>query len=351
MKKSKSVSKILNSQVFRMIIGGAFIFIASMLYVPSVGTIRSLPLSALIAAAAFICCKNVPFNLVCSFIFPFCLMNVEGSKLTESLILSLIFALIALTLGYGLLYIRTGVKSKKGSKAGKKCIISGIILSAVSLVVYTLICGNIFSAVLAKNKNSDYIKSNYGKDIEISYTALKPLTTEYKTYVKFKNELEAVGDRNDCYVSEIHDGIRDYYANIILDEGKKKLVSALTNAVDMLEVTACGIDFSEGEAIKIDAEYSDYGNRAWFVVSLYHTVQEKEQFARLCEKCVEALSKSNNTSFGKIIICGGSSSEVLYTLTIDANDFEVGDVQNFDEEYLKQYGVTEKKVLDYWYNR
>jgi len=165
-----------------------------------------------------------------------------------------------------------------------------------------------------------------------------------------------VGESDECYISKNKDMRRDYLEGLLLDDAKKQLKVRLSNAVDMFEITSAFIGFEQNEILDENAVYTEYLDRTSYVVSLYHIVSDRESFAKLCADCCRVLAKDEEFDFGEIVICGGNANEVLYTFTVDKDsvqnvEIEESMIKDFDEKTLEKYGVTEKTVLDYWYNR
>ncbi len=333
----------------RMLISGILVFAGTLAYIPQSGIIRALPILAVMSAVGDVFYKSYLYNCGCAFVFSFCLLSVNGSSIGFCGVYSALAALFSLGSIYGVRLLRASYKTKK-AELKKKCTVRSITVLVLTFAVYMLVCGNIIGIVSARMSNHEYIRKNYGDSIQILHTSFDAIDREYKTYVSFRHENSVVGDRDDCFVSKTRDNIRDYYEGVLLEEGKKLLSGRLKEAVDMFEVTNCGICFEDGEIIKPSQQYRDFEEKAWYVVSLYHIVDNEQAFNRLYEDCTQALE---GFEFKEIIICGGNAQEVLYTATVTKDNGVVTPepIKAFEEDYLEQYGVTEKTVLDYWLNR
>ncbi len=337
----------------RMLISGLLIFAGALLYMPQSGLVRTLPLLAVLAAVGNAVYNNMKYTAGCAFVFSFCLLSVNGSTLKASAVFSLLGALFALGGAYGLRLLSAGTKTKN-ALLRKKCTVRGIAVLVITFVVYMMVCGNIIGAFFARAENHKYVMclgESYIDELAVHHTSFDAVEREYKTYVTFTHDGERVGDKDDCFVSKTQDKITDYYKQLLLEDGKRSIKSTVSSAVDMFEITNCGIALEKGTPVVTEKGYEEYAKDAWYVLSLYHMVDSKEDFTKLYDDCVKELE---NSVFKEIVVCGGNASEVLYMATLSRNEegvLSVGEVLDFDEKYVENYGVTEKTVLDYWYNR
>ncbi len=337
----------------RMLVSGLLIFAGALLYMPQSGLVRTLPLLAVLAAVGNAVYNNMKYTAGCAFVFSFCLLSVNGSSLKMSAVFSFLGAMFALGGAYGLRLLRAGTKTKN-ALLRKKCTVRGVVVLAITFVVYMLVCGNIIGAFLARAENHKYVMcldESYSDELTMHHTSFDAIEREYKTYVTFTHNGEIVGDKDECFVSKTQDKITDYYKQLLLEDGKRSIKSTVSSAVDMFEITNCGFALEKGIPVIPEKGYEEYAKDAWYVLSLYHMVDSKQDFEKLYTYCKDALEKE---SFKKIVVCGGNASEVLYMATLSRNEegvLSVGEVLDFDEKYLENYGVNEKTVLDYWYNR
>ena len=334
----------------RMLISGILVFCGALLYMPQCSVVRTLPLVLILSAIADVVYKNMTYIVGCNVVFCFSMLCVGGMDIMMSALLSVIEGVLCLGCIYAVRLMRAGNKTKNNDLR-KKCTIRSITVLAVCFAVYMAVCGNIISCIISLNANSKYVKQNYGDKVQIHHTAFDVTSREYKTYVSFEDDNEYYGITQECFVSKTTDNVRDYCQEKIMFDGNKMMRATLMNAVDMFEITNSGIDKEKYPVLEFDKKFDDYKNDSWYVVSLYHIVENKEQFEVLYDDCVSQLE---NASFKEIVICGGNANEVLYTARVykDENGKIVAeDVKDFDEKYLEQFGVTEMTVLDYWYNK
>ena len=348
--ENRNVKSTADFAFIRMMISGIIVFFGAMLYTPQSGIIRTLPLLLVFCALADAVYKSMMYTVGCSFVFSLCLMCLRGNSLVFSVLFSISGALLSLLSVYGVRLLRAGYKTPK-QELKRRCTVRSIAVLIISFGVYMLLCGNIINAVIARNENHEYINKSYGESIERHYTAFDASSREYRTYVSFLHENEIVGEIEKCFISKTQDNVRDYYEEILMTQGKKQLKATLSLAVDMFEITNCGINFKKDEILKPADVFSDYENRTCYVVSLYHMVENESEFEKLYDECKIQLE---NIPFEEIIICAGNAQEVLYTATVtkdSSGNADFGEIRKFDEKYLEKYSVTEKTVLDYWYTR
>lgn len=337
----------------RMLVCGLLIFVGTLLYMPQSGVVRTLPFLAVLSAVGYMVYKDMRYTAGCSFVFSFCMLSVNGNSMKLSFVFALFAVLFSVGGAYGLRFLAAGAKTKN-AVLKKKCSVRGVALLAITFLVYMLVCGNIISAFLARAENHDYVKKmqeSYSDKLTVHHTSFDALSREYKTYVAFSHDGETIGDKDDCYVSKTEDKITDYYKQLLLEDGKKSVKTAVSGAVDMFEITSCDIAFEKGKPVVPENGYNEYADHARYVLSLYHMVDTEEEFEKLYEDCAKELE---SIAFKEIVICAGNANEVLFvgTLSKDENgNTVVGEISDFDEKYIAKYGVTEKTVLDYWYNR
>lgn len=334
----------------RMLISGIIIFCGALLYMPWCSAVRTLPFVLIFSAVADIVYKNLMYTVGCSTVFCFCMLCVGGMDVAMSAVYSIVAGVLCLGCTYAIRVMRAGRKTKK-TELKKKCNIRSITVLVICFALYMTVCGNVFSCVLSQNANNKYIRQNYGDKVEIHHTAYDVTDREYKTYVSFVDDNEAVGITEECFVSKNTDNVRDYIEDKVMFDGNKKMRATLINAVDMFEITNSGVDKEKHDVLDFEANFDAYEKDCWYVVSLYHIVENKAQFEKLYKDCVKSLE---NADFKEIVLCSGNATEVLYTAHVykDENGKIVAeDIKDFDEKYLEQYGVTEMTVLDYWYNR
>jgi len=339
----------------RMIIAGILCYVGVLLYMPNAGMIRTLPFVVLFAAIADVVYKEIKYTLLCAGLFTFVMLSINGNSIMYSAVFTLLGVVFSAIGIYGIRLLRAAYKTKN-KELKKRCTVRSILVLAVCFVLYMLACGNIFSFLAAQAENVRYIRDNYTDKVKIQYTSFDASEREYKTYISFKHDGYVVGESDECYISKNKDMRRDYLEGLLLDDAKKQLKVRLSNAVDMFEITSAFIGFEQNEILDENAVYTEYLDRTSYVVSLYHIVSDRESFAKLCADCCRVLAKDEEFDFGEIVICGGNANEVLYTFTVDKDsvqnvEIEESMIKDFDEKTLEKYGVTEKTVLDYWYNR
>lgn len=334
----------------KMLVSGIVTFVGVLAFMPSSSVLRTLPLVLVLAAIGDFVYKNMLYTSGCCMLFSFCMMCAQGKTVLYSTVYSAAIFVLSIGCVYAVRLLRAAFKTQN-QELKRKCNIRSVMLLAVCFAVYMIFCGNIFSCTFAARANHSYIKENYADSIKIHHTEYDAVNREYKTYVSFNDGKYVVGSVNDCYVSSKKDCIRSYYEEKIMTEGKKQIKAALSKAVDMFEVTNCGIFFDEGEILGQNPVYEDYAQRAWYVVSLYHITENREGFEKIYQDCLEYLK---DTEFKEMVLCTGNARKVLFTATVkkDTNGEMIAqEITDFDERYLEQYGVTEMTVLDYWNNR
>ena len=334
----------------RIAVSTLLIFAGVMMYLPQSSVVRTLPAVLVFTAVADMVYRNVKFTLLCNGIFAFSILCAKGNEVAYSLVYTILSVFLSLLCIYGFRLLSAGNKTKN-PELKKKCKTRSIIVLALSFAVYMLACGNIISCIVEKNANHSYIEKNYGNNVEIHYTAFDAISREYKTYVSFTDDGGTIGLTEDFYVSLSTDNVRDYYEDKLMKTGEKKLKTALMNAVDMFEITNSGFTLDKNVVIDSNSEFDTFADRGWYVVSLYHIVEEKNEFEKLVNDCRESLT---DMAFSEIVICGGNANKVLFTSTL-IKDSEgntlTSEISEFDEKQMEKYGVTEMTVLDYWYNR
>ena len=339
----------------RMIISALLCFLGCLLYMPSADVLRTLPFIAVFAAAADVVYKELRYNTALVFVFSFSLLCFNGFELNYSAIYSVCGAVFAVAAIYGVRLLRASFKTNR-EELKKRCRIRAVAVLVLCFALYMLLCGNLISVLMAKSENLGYIEKNYKDSVTVKYTDYDALSREYKTYISFRYDGNLVGEADACYISKNHDGRREYLEDVLTSEMSKYLKLYLSEAVDMFEITNSGLYFESDEVLPENADASHYEKKAWYVVSLYHTVDNKRDFAKLCSRCVSVLKENPEFKFSEIIICGGEADKVLYTFTLNKATLEkdgvtAAQVNDFDSGYMKKYGVTEKTYLDYWQNR
>ncbi len=191
--ENRNVKSTANFIGIRMMISGIIIFFGAMLYTPQSGIIRTFPLLLVFCALADVVYKSMMYTVGCSFVFSLCLMCLRGNSLVFSVLFSLLGALLSLLSVYGVRLLRAGYKTTK-QELKRRCTVRSIVVLIISFGVYMLLCGNIISAVIARNENHEYINRSYGESVERYYTSFDASSKEYRTYVCFLHGNEIVGD-------------------------------------------------------------------------------------------------------------------------------------------------------------
>jgi len=232
-----------------------------------------------------------------------------------------------------------------------------LVTVALAVLVNILLCGNVIAALVYNSKNTDYIAEHYGDKVQKRYTAYSPLDGEYRTYIDFADGDVLLGRDNERYIShkgkKLTDGCRDYFEDKLLETANRRLSLVISEATDAFEITESDIDLEYGEVLPDEPDIARYLDRVRYVVSLYSIVEQRETFEDICRDCVAKIGEYEY-AFDEIIICAGNSSEVLFSLTVKKGmtGDEVGQaIEDFAPEQVEHLGVTEKTVLDYWYNR
>ena len=154
----------------KMLLCALLLFVSVLLYLPQSSVVRSIPLVLLFSATAFGVYPNLLYNLGVHFVLSFLFHMVYGVSLFDSVLLS-VFAIFYALLAIFVLVLIIKYRKEKSKANKKRCILYIMVCFAVALVVYTLMCGNIFSASSAHSKNLKYVSENYGDNVNVMYTS------------------------------------------------------------------------------------------------------------------------------------------------------------------------------------
>lgn len=356
MLRNKLVQMYKNTNV-KMLLSAFVLFFSVLLYIPQSSVVRSLPVILFFGALAFFVYPNLKYNLGILFSLSFVFHIVYANSLFDSILLSLL--LLFYFMCSVLVLILVLKYSKEKSKSNKKrCILYILVCFSCGVLVYTLMCGNIFSAISSHNQNVKYIRKNYGDKITVMHTSLDFRTQTYRTYIQFVDGGYNVGVDETRFVSEksdkITDGYRDYFEDKMLKDSNVILTGIIENATDAFEIAQSEIEFENGEVLSQTPDCREYFDRTSYVVAFYSIVNTKDEFLKLSEDCIAELSKQDEFAFEKIIFCAGNASEFKYILeyTPEMTENEIDEkIVQYSDKLLKNMGVTQKKLLEFWQNK
>ncbi|MBR2021107.1 MAG: hypothetical protein IJ939_01595 [Clostridia bacterium] len=347
-----------SSPAFRMIASGFVLFLCALAFTPSSGVFRTLPFFLVGGAVSYALSVSTSVIAAFSGIMTLCTYLASGRGVGESVFYAAVSCLVAIAGVYIFRFVKSaGIAQKKNVR--NKCITAAIVSFAVSLVLCLVLCGNVFSFLSNDAKNTAYIEENYGKTVKKRYTSYEAFAGEYRTYVSFKDGESVYGNDDDCYIStqpeKINDDVRNYHEEKMLYVANARLANVISGATWGYNITASDIAFENREILSADSDIDDYMGRVKYVVSfesIFHE-SERDKFVSVCEDTVSAIA-SSGIEFEKILLCGGDASRVLFILEVTENT-KREDVQKlvsaFDEKLVKDVGVTEMTILDYWNNK
>ncbi len=322
-------------------VSGAFLlFAAAFLYLPSSGVIRALALVLVLSAFAKMLIRNNKYFYGLSFVLCFILYcTMSGFNTDKSLLYSAFFTLMCFfgALIYGFFKKKNAVKA--------------LLTAAVGVVIYTLVCGNIFSAVYHRNSNMDYIKKNYPEMKVSQYTYFSLPDFAYRTNVSFTYESLAVGESIDVFLcrkgQDFTDGIRDLFEESILNNSQKMFASFLATCADNTDVLLSDIDFEYGEVIDSSLSFTEYLPRVDYAAAVYAVEMDKGYFEGICSD-VAKKAKQAAVPFSSVTIVGADTKEVKYICTIDNLSGADVEIKSFQKDSLKRFGLKATDVLAYW---
>ena len=344
------------SPTFGMIASGLVVFLGVLAFLPEAGFIRTLPL---MIVCGFVCerlCSNMLFYCVTAALLNFLMYLFRGSSIAGAFVYTLL-AVVLVFCGVYVSKLASLAKKTSNKATKKKCFAYAAASVLVAAVVSVVMCGNVVSALIHDSRNTGYIEEHYGEKVQTRFTAYSPLDGEYRTYIDFADGEVLLGRDNEYFVSHkanlLTDGCRDYFEDKLLETADRRLSLVISEATDAFEITESDIDLEYGEVLPDEPDIARYLDRVRYVVSLYSIIEQRESFEEICRDCVAKISEYEY-AFDEIVICGGNSSEVLFSLAVKKGmtQDEVGQaIQDFAPEQVEHLGVTEKTVLDYWYNR
>lgn len=347
-----------SSPAFRMIASGFVLFLCAFAFTPSSGMLRTLPLFLAGGAVSYALSVSVPVIVAFSAIMTLCTYLASGRGVGESVFYAVVSCLVAIAGVYIFRFVKAArITQKKNVR--NKCITAAVFSFVVSLVLCLVLCGNVFSFLSCDAKNTAYIKENYGETITKRYTSYEAFAGEYRTYVSFIDGESVYGNDDDCYIntqpSVIHDDMRNYYEQQLLYVANARLANVISGATWGYNITASDVSFENGEILSVDSNVDDYMGRVKYVVSfesIFHE-NERDRFVSVCEDTVSSIALSG-IEFEKIVLCGGDAANVLFCLEVTENTKREDVhklVSDFDEKLVRDVGVTEMTILDYWNNK
>ena len=349
-----TLKKILQNQTVKLFLGALILFMGILLYLPQAGVVRSFPFIIILSFAAHFFISDLRVLLGFSFIMSFLLHCTIGNSVTRALFLSVACVAFAF-IGAMLL---DGLKRQKKS-ASKHAEVSsrlvGFVLPLViGVVLYTLLCGNIFSAAKNSSYNNRYIEENYPETVSRSYTYYCVPAFAYRTCVEFMYNSESVGKTKECIIQqkggEFTDGIRDWLEDYMLQSYERVMSYVIGSGADNFSILASDIDFDRGEIIDMDAEVGKYAERVNYAVAVYALEMDKSYFEKICLEICNAINDTDNFSCGSVTFVGVDAEKVRFSAHVDFSENSSAelDVSEFKKSDLDAFGVSEDDVLLYW---
>ncbi len=348
------------SPVLKFVLSGLLIFSGVLLVLPEAGALRTLPFLPMLAIAANFFYDDVKINCGFAVLFSFVMYCVQGVAIWKCAVIALLCALICLVSVYGAKLVILAVKMKKSKYSIKRQLVKLVLCAAVCCVLSVLCFGNAYGYFSHDKQNKAYVNNHYSEQADVKFTYFDAFDFEYKTVVSFEDESVKYGDDNDFCISrkngKITDNVRDYCEEKMLEKSVKKLKASLNRATPnpaSYEVSNCFVKFEKNEVLAFDADGDNYLDRTVFVVSFYDFVNNKSDFDKLCTGYMEKLSENEDFTFNEILFLGGNAESLLYTAVVspktNINNI-AAEIKDFDKDFVKGYGITEKTYLDYWQN-
>lgn len=351
------------SPALRLVILCVMFFLSAVCFVPEAGVLRTLPF---MLAAGFVAAFLKAGTGTCGAlagVFTLLTYLLRAS----SVWMSVLYTVLAMVLSFAGVYLQkltVALVKTKRTDVRKKCMTLIVLCLVVCSALVYVFCGNIISYIVNNNENTSYLEKHYGSEIEKMYTSYDLAKGEYCTYVTFdyvthgeNGEYKTVvGAENECFVynsnGKFTDKIRDFHEEKMLAFANEELGKIIANNTNAFQVVKSDVAFEEGEILSPDSAVNEYLDRVDYVVCFYSIVEKKEMFESLCRDAVKNLN-AKGFEFRNIIFCAGTGAEMKFTASVtpktSKNDV-ASLVKTFDEKVLSDYGVDEKKLLDYWNN-
>ena len=341
----------------RMFLSGLLLFLCAAAFTPSSGVLRTIPLFLAGGAVSYLIGVSMSTSASLSGVMTLCTYLVSGRSVAEAIMYCLVACLLCSAGVYAVRFFKASKKTAKND-VKRKCIACAILSLVLSCVLSLVLCGNVVSFVMNDAENTGYIAANYGEKVDKKYTSYEAMRGEYRTYVSFEDEGGIYGDADECYVSagkNFNDDVRNHYEEKMLFVAKQKLANVVSGATWGFNITAADIAFDKGEILTPESELHDYMDRVRYVVGFDILVSEEDRddFVSVCEDTVSEIVESG-IEFEKIVLCGGNASEVIFALEVteETRREDVSEsIKPFDEKYVRDIGVTEMNILDYWENK
>ncbi len=348
------MKKILQNTTLKLFLGAIILFCGIWFYMPSAGIVRTLPLVIVSGLVARLFMKDNLEVFGFSFFISFILSCAKGQSTVMAAVLGFACGFFAFSGAFVLEGIKVAVGNKKQGTSTFKGTLHHVLMLAISLGLYVLVCGNIFSVINHNNANLKYLDTNYKGMVKETYTYYSIPEFAYRTSVVFEyKDAELVGSFGNCYIQNkdgvITDGVRDRYEEDIVAVAKKSLASHLGDATDFFAVLSGDIEFKNNEIIKDDDVPAMYYKRVNYAVGVYNQDMDKARFTDICKRIKQTLSTYKGYGYESILIVGANANEPVFTCTITGNKaFEESDVCEFDKKALKKFGITSDDVLSAW---
>lgn len=339
--------------ILKFIIPSVLLFACTLLFMPEMGVLRTFPFLAVGGMVACFFGMTVKTSIAMSAIMTLCMYLFSGKELVFSIGFSVVACVICALGVYVTSLVRIAAHTQK-NKLRKKCIILSVVAAFFIILVSAVTCGNPFSYLSEKAENQKYIETYYKDDAEIKYTRYAPMSAEYRTYVKFYKDGNAYGADDECYVSKNHDGIREVFAQDVLDSASMLLSKLAASSDGGFYVVGADLEFLDNE-VRINTDNGiGYFSRISYVLNYDGLIGKKDRgmFEALCQKTLSKIDEAGFV-FDTIVLCGGDASDVYFSAVIDkdSKDSELSSlIKTFEEKDVLAFGITKENILAYWQN-
>ncbi len=271
-------------------------FVSALFSLPNTGLASMLPVVVITSALAALVCKEKWIIYIAAGGMAAFFNSVYGYGNVRAVVFFFVYAAVSFLSVLAVKAVKTVVYSRKsGDKSReKKAVLTAVLSVLAALVIFCVFSGNLFSGLVNKKKNVDYVKENH-ENVSTSYTFYDFESAKYLTCIGFsqaekaKNYYVSAPSRDDYYTfctEKLSFEAKDYFEKSTTLSG---------------ETVECNIQ-ADVKEISEDSTFENFKKDTSYVINMEERIVDFSGFRKVCEKYGRYFGMSDNFVYKSIVI-------------------------------------------------